>query len=147
MTIYTCPNCMRDHNIPGQVNTVTCVCGRILKKRVFYDGTKVESIPMDQPPLLQQRHSTHGRFEDNAQATELLMEVLRATPNYKDAPDTVKVASFMIVHKLARAFSGDLLFDDHWKDIAGYATLIVNSIKQDTCKTTSQPTHPTTVLP
>lgn len=81
------------------------------------------------PSVLQQRFSTHGRFSDNARLTEQIMDVLRSSPNWDSCDPCVKVATFMIIHKLARALSGSVLFDDHWKDIAGYATLIVDSIQ------------------
>ena len=34
----------------------------------------------------------------------------------------------MIQHKIGRILNGDQTYDDSWKDIAGYATLIVNEL-------------------
>lgn len=82
---------------------------------------------------LQERESTHGRFEDNAALTEELMKLIRGSNNWQHIPPIFKVALFMICHKIARALSGDFQFDDHWKDIQGYAKLI-----EDYCKSKSK---------
>lgn len=82
--------------------------------------------------LIHIRKGTHGRFEDNSQITWDIMAVLQDSPNWKDAPTTTKVGTLMIVHKLARAFSGDLTYPDHWEDISGYSTLILKANKNQT---------------
>lgn len=81
---------------------------------------------------LQQCRSTHGQFSDNAEIAEYIMEILRQSPNWNTASPTIRVASFQIAHKLGRAFSGILDFEDHWRDIAGYATLIADQCKATT---------------
>ena len=35
----------------------------------------------------------------------------------------------MIAHKIGRILAGDPSFQDHWADIAGYATLIINPLR------------------
>ena len=35
----------------------------------------------------------------------------------------------MICHKIARIVAGDPDFADHWRDIAGYATLVANELE------------------
>lgn len=73
---------------------------------------------------LETRGSVHGKFEDNAAITEQILAILRDSPNYHKLPPLVKVGTFHIVHKLARAMSGDWVHTDHWHDIEGYAKLI-----------------------
>jgi len=37
----------------------------------------------------------------------------------------------MIFHKLGRIAAGSRVFQDHWDDIAGYATLVSRSLKEE----------------
>jgi hypothetical protein len=78
---------------------------------------------MELQSTLAQRHGTHGDFTDNAQVTEDLMDVLRKSPQWNNLPAFAKVAIYMIVHKIARITCGDYSFNDHWKDIQGYAKI------------------------
>jgi hypothetical protein len=48
--------------------------------------------------------------------------------NWHDDP-VVREAIDMILHKLARIAAGNPYFEDHWKDIAGYASLPPKYIK------------------
>lgn len=84
--------------------------------------TDPESDPTSE--LLASRETTHGAFYDNAWCTERLMKTLRIMPLWDDLSPTTSVAIFMIIHKISRAVSGQELFDDHWKDIQGYAKLV-----------------------
>lgn len=83
---------------------------------------------MNTNQLLSERGNTHGRFCDNAALTDKVMQVFQASPKWEEAPAVVRVAIFMIVHKISRALSGSVLFDDHWRDVIGYAELVLNSI-------------------
>lgn len=74
--------------------------------------------------LLTTRSSSHGHFADNANMTKNVMDIVEQAPNWGAADATIKVAVFMIVHKLSRAMCGDPLFADHWQDIQGYAKLV-----------------------
>lgn len=88
---------------------------------------------MNTQEILEERQSTHGEFDDNAQITDDIMKVLSGSRNWSDAPSAFRVGAFHIVHKLARAFSGNLTFNDHWKDIQGYAKLM-----EDKCHRTKE---------
>lgn len=79
--------------------------------------------------LLTTRGSTHGKFEDNAGITNTVMCVLEASPNWPVIPPYMKVGIYMIVHKMARALSGDAFYPDHWEDVSGYAKLVLERIK------------------
>lgn len=77
---------------------------------------------------LKERGARYGTFMDNATISTAVLDVLRATPGWaKFKPDQV-VGTEIIVQKLARALSGDPDYDDNWRDIAGYAQLIVDRI-------------------
>jgi len=77
---------------------------------------------------LKERHSQHGKFEDNAEVTEKILSILRDSPNYHKFPAIIKVGVWHIVHKLARACCGDYRHKDHWHDIGGYVMLIEVSV-------------------
>lgn len=86
--------------------------------------------------LLAERGKTHGAIEDNAYWTEELLSLLMrgsgpiqhykpegATP-WNELTSTQRLCLMMIVHKIGRIMSGQANEPDHWKDIAGYATLV-----------------------
>lgn len=77
---------------------------------------------------LVERGGRYGRFSDNATISNAVLNILRATAGWsRFQPDQI-VATEIIVQKLARALSGDPNYDDNWRDIAGYAQLIVDRI-------------------
>jgi hypothetical protein len=75
--------------------------------------------------ILQERGSTHGPFDMQAQATQQLKSVFYSFYELGDFSNdaTIREAVDMILHKLARIAVGNPYFEDHWKDIAGYASL------------------------
>ena len=80
---------------------------------------------------LKERQSTYGSFEDVAFVTENIMAILaQARVNgLNDLPHTHRMALYMIASKMARIVNGDFNHVDGWHDIAGYATLIENLLK------------------
>jgi hypothetical protein len=73
--------------------------------------------------LLSERQTTHGDFSDNARHGQFLRAYFRSSPNW-DRMDAVHRESLdMIAGKLSRILSGQATHADHFRDIAGYATL------------------------
>lgn len=74
------------------------------------------------PPAetIKERYTTHGDFENNAEISQALKSIFRKSQRY-DA--VFQEALDMIAMKLSRILSGNELYFDHWKDIAGYAYL------------------------
>ena len=83
---------------------------------------------------LQERGSRYGSYEYHARVTQNLKSVMtefvradgtapwdKLEPYHREAID-------MILHKLGRIVNGDPDYDDSWRDIAGYAQLVVNII-------------------
>ena len=76
--------------------------------------------------ILKERKNTHGQFHDQA----LVAQRLKCAANdgiiicNTELTDVEKEAIDMILHKIARVIAGDPHFEDHWSDIAGYATLV-----------------------
>lgn len=49
--------------------------------------------------------------------------------NFHGLPAPQKEALDMIAHKMGRILTGDPNHEDHWRDIAGYATLVADRLK------------------
>lgn len=80
--------------------------------------------------LLTERGNRYGRFEDNADISQLFKQVLRQTDNWHQLSVSQREALDQICCKISRIFSGDVDYVDNWADIAGYATLAVNDIDE-----------------
>ncbi len=79
--------------------------------------------------LLSERERTHGRFAESAavaQATKVIWRDRRGT--LVDAQREVLDA---IAGKVARILCGDSCHADHWRDIAGYAMLVVRELERE----------------
>jgi hypothetical protein len=79
--------------------------------------------------ILQERGETHGPFPSGAAISQALKRVLHMNENWHHLASDQREALDMICHKMARILNGDPNFDDHWKDVAGYATLVANRLK------------------
>lgn len=74
--------------------------------------------------LLAERGKTHGDYTDHATITQAIKNAMYVYYSPKHSA-TMRESMEMIAHKLGRILAGDPDFRDHWQDIAGYATLIV----------------------
>jgi Domain of unknown function (DUF6378) len=79
--------------------------------------------------LLLDRGKTHGEFGECAAKTQRLKRVMSNGRNWPQLSDTQRTALEMIAHKISRILTGDPDFTDHWRDIAGYAALIVEELE------------------
>lgn len=73
--------------------------------------------------LLQERGKTHGDFTQNAIYGQELRSLFRSSPQWSAMPPEHREALDVMAVKLSRILSGQSQFRDHWRDIAGYATL------------------------
>lgn len=80
---------------------------------------------------LAERQAQYGCFEDVAFVTENIMSILAQVRvnGLDDLPYPHRMALYMIASKMARIVNGDFNHVDSWHDIAGYATLIENLLK------------------
>jgi hypothetical protein len=77
---------------------------------------------------LAERGNRYGSFADHAKLSQQLQKTLimhTATRGQTLEPYMVEALT-MICHKLARIANGDPHYDDSWRDIAGYAQLVVD---------------------
>lgn len=83
--------------------------------------------------LIAERGSRYGAFSDGSAIMQQLKQVMHDTPNWNNLSSSQKEALDMIQHKIGRILNGDPNYDDNWKDIAGYSTLVadeLNGVKQ-----------------
>jgi len=79
--------------------------------------------------VLAERGARYGRFDSHAAIAQRLKADMAVTPNWgRLAPDQ-REALEMIQHKVARILNGDPDYEDSWRDIAGYATLVADRLK------------------
>ncbi len=81
--------------------------------------------------LITERGNRYGEFKDGAAIMQQLKQVMYNTPKWDSLKSSQKEALDMIQHKIGRILNGDPDYDDNWKDIAGYATLIVKELHND----------------
>ena len=80
--------------------------------------------------ILQERQKTHGDFKEQAKISQILKDQMAQTDGWKEMWDPVKREALqMIQHKIARILAGDPNEIDHWRDIAGYATLVAKELE------------------
>lgn len=78
--------------------------------------------------LITERGSRYGKFKDGAAIMQELKFVMHEVDGWHNLTPSQREALDMIQHKIGRILNGDPTYDDSWKDIAGYATLIVNEL-------------------
>lgn len=81
--------------------------------------------------LITERGSRYGKFKDGAAIMQELKFAMREVDGWHNLTPSQREALDMIQHKIGRILNGDPTYDDSWKDIAGYATLIVNELNEE----------------
>lgn len=85
-------------------------------------------VPHNTEALITERGSRYGKFKDGAEIMRDLKHVMHEVDGWGKLTPSQKEALDMIQHKIGRILNGDPTYDDSWKDIAGYATLIVEEL-------------------
>ena len=87
--------------------------------------------------LLAERGRTHGAWSDNARLAQAMKELFRNEKGWMKLSACQREALDMIAHKISRVLSGDCDHGDHWRDIGGYAALVVRELDDggtDVCR-------------
>ena len=89
-----------------------------------------ENTDISVKETLAERGTRYGEFESHAKLSQLLQQeiFMHKTQDYTPA---MREAIQMICHKLARVANGDPFYDDSWRDIAGYAQLVVDELNKN----------------
>ena len=74
-----------------------------------------------------ERETTHGPYSDTSIIAQGLKRIVRNKSSSKIMPIQAESLD-MICSKMARILSGNPDEPDHWKDIAGYALLVHDSL-------------------
>ena len=90
--------------------------------------------PKDLDGILAERGARYGSFASQAEFSQYLKDTLRRHNDYDKLMYSQKEALEMIMHKISRILNGDPNYDDSWRDIAGYAELIVKELNENTIK-------------
>ena len=75
--------------------------------------------------LLNEREKTHGSFDEVARVAQRLKDEVWSA----SIPNVHQEALDMICTKMARIVCGDHNEIDHFRDIAGYATLVIRHLE------------------
>lgn len=73
--------------------------------------------------ILAERGKTHGDYGEHAEITQQIKRLMQVQPNWAALYNHERETLDMIAHKVGRILAGNPHFEDHWRDIAGYATL------------------------
>jgi hypothetical protein len=79
---------------------------------------------------LEERGKRYGTFEDNGEIAQSLKDVLTRGREWDNMPLHHKEALHMICSKMSRIVTADFSYDDNYRDIIGYATLILNELEK-----------------
>lgn len=90
----------------------------------------------DVDAILEERRETHGNFQTHAEISQKLKDCMRKhmrrhSVGYDDLDHDQAEALDMIQHKIARILNGNPNEPDHWLDIAGYAKLVHDRLKNE----------------
>ena len=77
--------------------------------------------------ILNERQKTHGDFKYVADIAQELKGYMRKWGGWHRVNTAQAEALEMIASKIGRILSGNPHEPDHWRDIAGYATLALNA--------------------
>jgi len=79
---------------------------------------------------LKERGSKYGTMADNSKITQALMAILHEADNWNTLPAIHRECLHMIMHKISRMVCGDYMHEDNPLDIAGYALLLKDWIRE-----------------
>ena len=81
--------------------------------------------------VLIERGSTHGNWKFQSAFSQQLKDAVHHAAGYGRLSDSARESIDMICVKISRIVSGNPNEPDHWKDIAGYATLVLKELEND----------------
>jgi len=80
--------------------------------------------------ILAERAKTHGDYTEHADCTQEIMAVLAKHRRFAGLAADQKETLHMIAHKMGRVVTGNPDIAEHWDDIAGYAKLSGDRVRQ-----------------
>ena len=87
---------------------------------------------------LEGRGTKYGDWKNHAQISQDIQNAIIKGwfsrgdgQDWNEVPAYMSEALTMIAQKIGRIINGDPFYDDSWRDIAGYATLVVNQLNKE----------------
>lgn len=96
--------------------------------KIDIEGAGPAKVGTDIAAILEERGRRYGPFTTHAATSQALKERM-ITINWPSLAPDQREALEMIQHKIARILNGDPDYEDSWRDIAGYATLVADRLK------------------
>lgn len=91
---------------------------------------QMENTGMDIHEVLEQRGNRYGEYSDVSDAAQQFKDIVRGRIAWKHMEPYMQESLDMICNKLSCIINGDPYYDDSWRDIAGYAQLVVNELEK-----------------
>ena len=91
---------------------------------------------MELSKILEERKKQYGTFFDHAHITQHFKRYVREHKSWNYMKVDQQEALDMVLHKIGRIINGNPDNIDSWDDIAGYATLVANRLREDAKGTT-----------
>lgn len=79
--------------------------------------------------VLANREKTHGVYREQAALAQNLKRMLRNTRNWEKMDFDQAQSMEAFCDKISRILNGDNDEPDHWRDISGYASLVVRELE------------------
>ena len=83
---------------------------------------------MSMQEMLSDRAKVHGDWAENADIAQRIKDALHSGSSWPRMAPYMREACDLIALKLSRLVSGDWTYDDHIRDIAGYAIRAAESL-------------------
>jgi hypothetical protein len=140
-------------------NRIVAVAGRIIAETAFKDafnqpkeypwkiaertdkvkiGTPIEDTINSKDcgilAVLNEREKTHGDFEKVSGISQTLKDIIKTGSRYSDLTNPMRESLDNVCGKIARIVCGNFHEVDHWRDIAGYATLVQKILEKNEVK-------------
>lgn len=129
--IHTSNVCIGDIKEGGVIETLnsTYLLGRQRSEPKPYPSKHCAEA-QDIDVTLAERGARYGSFDEHARITQAIKACYEDSPNWNPMKmrSSQREALDMIAHKIGRILNGDPNYDDSWRDIAGYAELIVKEL-------------------
>ena len=91
---------------------------------------EMEVTGMDIDEVLERRGKRYGEDQQVSGLSQAIKEALHVSPSWEQMEPYMQESLDMIANKLARICNGDPFYDDSWRDVAGYAQLVVNELEK-----------------
>ena len=80
--------------------------------------------------VLEARGRRYGEYQNVSQLSQAFKEAVHISPSWEQMEPYQQESLDLICNKLSRICNGDPFYVDSWRDIAGYAQLVVNELEK-----------------